>query len=92
MDWQKGIERKMSNNEFLSMNGEYNGERVTAPILESAFIRLSMTRANEERSPSVTRSFYWDIAYFVELDELVLVVCFVFPHRPLQKNASIIYA
>ncbi len=27
------------------MNGEYNGERVTAPILESPFIRLSKTRA-----------------------------------------------
>jgi hypothetical protein len=60
-------------------------------------IRAAITTADvviesdEERSPSVMRSFYWDVAYFVELDELILVVCFVFPHRVLiDRNQSIL--
>ena len=42
-------------------------------------VRRLETNTNEGRSPSVTLCFEWDIYQFVELDELILVVCFVFP-------------
>ncbi len=44
----------MSNDELKLINVEYDGERVTAPILEGPFIRLSMmcsnTRMNRKRT------------------------------------------
>jgi len=44
-----------------------------------------------ERSPSVSISFEWNIYQIVELDELILVICSVFAHRPPdEKNESIL--
>jgi hypothetical protein len=46
----------------------------------------SAQKTDERTFPSVSLSFEWDIYQFVELDELILVVCSVFAHRPQMRK------
>ena len=47
---------------------------------------------NEGTSLSVSLSFEWDVYHFIELDELILVVCFIFAHRPPNRGKQSILA